>query len=216
MYVAWRGRSSGLHDTGSITGVMPTSVASYPYWSGSGLVTAGVDPESFYERCHSGNLTWRAILISWTAAILAAEGPLTVARAERGGISAPFGDDGNARQIPAGGDSPPSYLHWWHLQEIPDWWIFDRRTNTSEPKAASSFLHEEKMKYRQLLQQYTEHYWTPRSKNFSDKVSSISSSSPMGMVSRSQWTPLQTKERQEHIENASSSIQMLPSSDNSM
>ena len=39
---AWRGRSSGLHDTGSNTGVMPTSVASYPYWSGSGLVTAGV------------------------------------------------------------------------------------------------------------------------------------------------------------------------------
>ena len=36
------GRSSGLHDTGSDTGVMPTSVASYPYWSGSGLVTAGV------------------------------------------------------------------------------------------------------------------------------------------------------------------------------
>ena len=27
---------------GSTTGVMPTSVASYPYWSGSGLVTAGV------------------------------------------------------------------------------------------------------------------------------------------------------------------------------
>ncbi|KAG0712844.1 hypothetical protein GWK47_017510 [Chionoecetes opilio] len=34
-----------------------------------------------------------------------------------------------------------------------------------------SFLHEEKMKYRQLLQQYTEHYLTPRSKNFSHKVS---------------------------------------------
>ncbi|KAG0726822.1 hypothetical protein GWK47_035820 [Chionoecetes opilio] len=30
--------------------------------------------ESFYERCHSGDLTWRAILNSWTAAILAAEG----------------------------------------------------------------------------------------------------------------------------------------------
>ena len=36
------GRSSGLHGTGSITGVMPTSVALYPYCSGSGVVTAGV------------------------------------------------------------------------------------------------------------------------------------------------------------------------------
>ncbi|KAG0692463.1 hypothetical protein GWK47_027876 [Chionoecetes opilio] len=52
-----------------------------------------VGAESFYDRCHSG----RAILISWTAAILAAEGPLTVARAERGGISSPFGDDGEMR-----------------------------------------------------------------------------------------------------------------------
>ena len=36
------GRSSGLHGTGSVTGVMPTSVALYPYCSGSGVVTAGV------------------------------------------------------------------------------------------------------------------------------------------------------------------------------
>jgi len=35
------GRSSGLHSTGNITGVMPTSVYLYPYWSVSGLVTAG-------------------------------------------------------------------------------------------------------------------------------------------------------------------------------
>ena len=47
----WRGRSSGLHDTGSITGVTPTSVASYPYWSGSGLVTAGVGACNHIVHC---------------------------------------------------------------------------------------------------------------------------------------------------------------------
>ncbi|KAG1686703.1 Monocarboxylate transporter 9 [Nymphon striatum] len=45
------GRSSGLHDTGSITGAMPTSVASYPYWSGSGLVTAGVGACNHILHC---------------------------------------------------------------------------------------------------------------------------------------------------------------------
>ena len=45
------GRSSGLHDTGSNTGVMPTSVASYPYWSGSGLVTAGVGACNHIVHC---------------------------------------------------------------------------------------------------------------------------------------------------------------------
>ena len=45
------GRSSGLHNTGSITGVMPTSVASYPYWSGSGLVTAGVGACNHIVHC---------------------------------------------------------------------------------------------------------------------------------------------------------------------
>ncbi|KAG1701378.1 hypothetical protein GQR58_004754 [Nymphon striatum] len=45
------GRSSGLQDTGSITGAMPTSVASYPYWSGSGLVTAGVGACNHILHC---------------------------------------------------------------------------------------------------------------------------------------------------------------------
>ncbi|XP_045120708.1 uncharacterized protein LOC123510036 isoform X2 [Portunus trituberculatus] len=82
-----------------------------------------------------------------------------------------------------------------------------------------SFLHEEKMKYRQLLQQYTEeHYLTPNSKVMSHKVSSLAAS-PVGMVSRSQWTPFMTKKKQEEIENmatSSSSLRMLPSANNSV
>ena len=45
------GRSSGLHGTGSITGVMPTSVALYPYCSGSGVVTAGVGACNHILHC---------------------------------------------------------------------------------------------------------------------------------------------------------------------
>ncbi|KAK8376478.1 hypothetical protein O3P69_009847 [Scylla paramamosain] len=82
-----------------------------------------------------------------------------------------------------------------------------------------SFLHEEKMKYRQLLQQYIDHYWTPNSKVLSHKVSSSLPSSPVGMVTRSHWTPFLTKKKQEEIENKSSnpsSLRLLPYADNSV
>ncbi|XP_063877114.1 uncharacterized protein LOC135109616 isoform X5 [Scylla paramamosain] len=81
-----------------------------------------------------------------------------------------------------------------------------------------SFLHEEKIKYRQLLQQYIDHYWTPNSKVLSHKVSSLPSS-PVGMVTRSHWTPFLTKKKQEEIENKSSnpsSLRLLPYADNSV
>uniref|UniRef100_A0A0P4WT40 Ubiquitin-like protease family profile domain-containing protein n=1 Tax=Scylla olivacea TaxID=85551 RepID=A0A0P4WT40_SCYOL len=81
-----------------------------------------------------------------------------------------------------------------------------------------SFLHEEKMKYRQLLQQYIDHYWTPNSKVLSHKVSSLPSL-PVGMVTRSHWTPFLTKKKQEEIENKSSnpsSLRLLPYADNSV
>ncbi|XP_063877113.1 uncharacterized protein LOC135109616 isoform X4 [Scylla paramamosain] len=82
-----------------------------------------------------------------------------------------------------------------------------------------SFLHEEKIKYRQLLQQYIDHYWTPNSKVLSHKVSSSLPSSPVGMVTRSHWTPFLTKKKQEEIENKSSnpsSLRLLPYADNSV
>lgn len=112
-----------------------------------------------------------------------------------------------------------------------------------------SFLHEEKMKYRQLLQQYTDRYLTPSSNMLSHKVSRSSlftssnlgagilhtasntsftrsdattaashsvPSSPVGMVTRSHWTPFLTKKKQEQIENksGSSALRLFPSADN--
>lgn len=65
-----------------------------------------------------------------------------------------------------------------------------------------SFRHEEKMRYRQLLQQYTEHCLAPGSRTPSHQVSS-SLSSPVGMVTRSRMSPLWTKQKQDLLENAS-------------
>lgn len=48
---AWRGRSSVLHNTGSISGLMLTSVASHPYRSESGLMTAGVEACNHILHC---------------------------------------------------------------------------------------------------------------------------------------------------------------------
>ena len=40
------GRSFGLGGTGNIMAMMPTSVISYPYWSGSNMVNEGLGPDT--------------------------------------------------------------------------------------------------------------------------------------------------------------------------
>ena len=48
-YLHGGGGSFGLGGTGSIMGMMPTSVVSYPYWSGSNMVTEGVGPDIRFD-----------------------------------------------------------------------------------------------------------------------------------------------------------------------